>query len=245
MRLALRLLAEVKPGTGKFLESGAPTGLTGLYTHPSPRSTLLYLYSATLEKLKQFPDHSVYRQSAEALTKQRQKVIEQIKPAGYDEWLERAKNTIEEHPGAFQGSQSTLSILKSGTHTFVTSKSQGAQEEQEWDGEKMAPTLEGTRNEKEGAWNAKMMQRNTPETQETVEWEPEPPLTATQYDPLDEKRSPRLTQCRIDEAEQTIGAGLIEEVIQVAEGELKLADTLLESKVYASLLSLGLTSFTS
>lgn len=37
---------------------------------------------------------------------------------------------------------------------------------------------------------------------------------------------------RISDAEAQIGAGLIEEVIQVAEGELKLVDTMVESKVY-------------
>jgi NADH dehydrogenase (ubiquinone) 1 alpha subcomplex subunit 5 len=36
---------------------------------------------------------------------------------------------------------------------------------------------------------------------------------------------------RIHEIEQKIGAGLIEEVIQVAEGELKLLDTMEKSKV--------------
>lgn len=36
---------------------------------------------------------------------------------------------------------------------------------------------------------------------------------------------------RIAELENKIGAGLIEEVIQVAEGELKLVDTMIESKV--------------
>lgn len=39
---------------------------------------------------------------------------------------------------------------------------------------------------------------------------------------------------RISEAENQIGGGLIEEVIQVAEGELKLVDTMAESKVYVS-----------
>jgi NADH dehydrogenase (ubiquinone) 1 alpha subcomplex subunit 5 len=34
------------------------------------------------------------------------------------------------------------------------------------------------------------------------------------------------------DVENKIGAGLIEEVIQVAEGELKLADILLQAKVY-------------
>lgn len=36
---------------------------------------------------------------------------------------------------------------------------------------------------------------------------------------------------RISELEHKIGAGLIEEVIQVAEGELKLVDTMLQAKV--------------
>ena len=36
---------------------------------------------------------------------------------------------------------------------------------------------------------------------------------------------------RILDMENRIGAGLIEEVIQVAEGELKLVDTMLEAKV--------------
>ena len=37
---------------------------------------------------------------------------------------------------------------------------------------------------------------------------------------------------RVSEIENKIGAGLIEEVIQVAEGELKLVDVLAKSKVY-------------
>lgn len=35
--------------------------------------------------------------------------------------------------------------------------------------------------------------------------------------------------------ENKIGAGLIEEVIQVAEGELKLADVMLKSKAYVTI----------
>ncbi|KAG9622147.1 hypothetical protein KCU64_g20939, partial [Aureobasidium melanogenum] len=65
MRASSRLLAQAS----RFLTPGAPTGLTGVLTHAAPRSTLLYLYNSTLDKLKQFPEHSVYRQSTEALTK--------------------------------------------------------------------------------------------------------------------------------------------------------------------------------
>lgn len=35
---------------------------------------------------------------------------------------------------------------------------------------------------------------------------------------------------RISDLENNIGAGLIEEVIQVAEGELKLVDTMVQAK---------------
>ena len=40
-----------------------------------------------------------------------------------------------------------------------------------------------------------------------------------------------LTTIRIEGIEEQLGAGLIEEVVQVAEGELKLLDTMIEHKV--------------
>ena len=40
-----------------------------------------------------------------------------------------------------------------------------------------------------------------------------------------------LNMDRVGELENKIGAGLIEEVIQVAEGELKLATVMLQAKV--------------
>ena len=40
-----------------------------------------------------------------------------------------------------------------------------------------------------------------------------------------------VSYSRISEIEEKIGAGLLEEVIQVAEGELKLVDTMAEHKV--------------
>lgn len=40
-----------------------------------------------------------------------------------------------------------------------------------------------------------------------------------------------LTVCRIEELETKIGAGLIEEVIGVAEGEAKLVDVMVKAKV--------------
>lgn len=57
--------------------SGYPTGLTGLYQHPNPRPALISLYNHTLKVLNQkYPQQSVYRQSVEALTKNRLNVVE-------------------------------------------------------------------------------------------------------------------------------------------------------------------------
>ena len=41
----------------------------------------------------------------------------------------------------------------------------------------------------------------------------------------------RVVFCRITELESKIGAGLLEEVIQVAEGELRLVETMARHKV--------------
>lgn len=100
MRAAARLFAAI--GQGKYLEPGAPTGLTGLLTHPSPRSTLLYTYTATLDKLQQIPESSVYRQATEALTKHRLKIIEEAVPAGWAQWQETVQDKVHEDPTAFK-----------------------------------------------------------------------------------------------------------------------------------------------
>jgi NADH dehydrogenase (ubiquinone) 1 alpha subcomplex subunit 5 len=52
------------------------TGITGLHPHPQPRTHLLHLYNATLEAVKTIPEHAVYRQSIEALTKDRIRIVE-------------------------------------------------------------------------------------------------------------------------------------------------------------------------
>lgn len=56
--------------------SGNPTGLTGIYQHPNPRPALIALYNHTLTVLdNKFPKDSIYKQSVEALTKNRMKVV--------------------------------------------------------------------------------------------------------------------------------------------------------------------------
>lgn len=99
MRGTLRLFASVKPV--RYLQPGAPTGLTGLLTNPTPRSTLLYLYHKTLDKLADIPETSLYRQSVEAVTKHRLGLVQGVKPAGYDEWAAKTRAVIEQNPDEF------------------------------------------------------------------------------------------------------------------------------------------------
>lgn len=97
MRASRRLFAAVA-SNARYLEPNVPTGLTGISTHPSPRPALLYTYNVTLEKLKQLPASSVYRQSTEALTKHRMSIVEQVKPPGHAEWLARVQKQIAANP---------------------------------------------------------------------------------------------------------------------------------------------------
>ncbi|KNG51998.1 nadh-ubiquinone oxidoreductase kda subunit [Stemphylium lycopersici] len=218
MRAAFRLLASVKPG--QFLEAGTPTGLTGLLTHPSPRSSLLYHYNATLDKLKQIPESSVYRQSTEALTRHRLSIVEQSTPAGWKEWQEKIKLLISEDPTNFQtfetsGGQTVF--LPPQEDVDVRSKMA------EWDGEQVQSFPEGIRSSKERLPHAQKMKGD-------VDYTPERAVTNTKFEP-----EPQYTAEAISDLESRIGAGLIEEVIQVAEGEHKLVDSMIQAKVWEPL----------
>ena len=180
MRSTFRLLASVKPG--RYLEAGNPTGLTGLFTHPSPRSALVYLYSSTLDKLKAFPDSSVYRQSVESLTRHRLSIVEAIKPEGYDQWVEKARKQLADNPKAF-GTPKTGVGWNEGKNvesayngrTFVTSQLVPEDDDQvtEWDGE--------TEVTPEPSQAVPRAGTNQPDTNtKLVDWVPEPPLDASQ-----------------------------------------------------------------
>ncbi|KAL8968063.1 MAG: hypothetical protein Q9197_005078 [Variospora fuerteventurae] len=79
--------------------------------------------------------------------------------------------------------------------------------------------LEGTRTTEEKDPHMKKIRAALSKGEELQGWETEPPLEASQ----------------IAEIEDKIGGGLIEEVIQVAEGEHSLVDTILESKSWEDL----------
>ena len=88
--------------SSKYLTPGNPTGLTGVLTHPSPRTELIALYTLTLAKLGKFPSNSAYRNATEALTKYRLAQAESVKPAGWDEWKTKADSLLQKYPDLFR-----------------------------------------------------------------------------------------------------------------------------------------------
>ncbi|KAI4148205.1 MAG: hypothetical protein L6R39_002859, partial [Caloplaca ligustica] len=244
MRSTTRLLAAVKPD--RFLTSGNPTGLAGLLTHPAPRSQLLYVYSTTLSKLSELPAHSVYRQSTEAITKHRLSIIQNTKPPGYEEWAQRAQKRVKENPDVFGKDADINSVF---VQAVLMNEKEGANVE--WDGGKNQPVaLEGTRMDNERRVQLRRLERAADTGDDLKDWENEPPLEAWQYvystDIADIAATDNISKhCiermaltmdfRIAEIEDKIGGGLIEEVIQVAEGELKLVDTIREARSWEEL----------
>lgn len=170
MRAALRLLAQ----PARYLDAGTPTGLTGLFTHANPRSALLYTYNSTLDKLKKFPEHSVYRQSTEALTKHRLSVIESVKPEGLEQWQDRVERIVNAHPEAFK---------KIGNNVVYKSFAAEGMKTDEYDDEPIQkPQLEGIRTVAERAGQAEGFMRDVrAENARIPRIEPEPPLSAEQY----------------------------------------------------------------
>lgn len=180
MRAAARLFASVKPG--QFLESGTPTGLTGLLTHPSPRSALLYHYSSTLDKLKQIPESSVYRQSTEALTKHRLQAVQASKPKGWDEWQDKVKMQVGEDEGAYK-----IIDYASGRTIFLPPQQPVDERDRaaEWDGETGQAFPEGIRTAKERQPYVQKMKGDVDYTPErsisNTKLDPEPKYTAEAY----------------------------------------------------------------
>lgn len=182
MRTTTRLYATVKSAT-RYLEANTPTGLTGLSTHPTPRPTLLLTYNQTLEKLKQIPANSVYRQSCEALTKQRLAIVEETKPPGYDEWLGRVQKVIESNPDAYGKFRATGAFVQEQL-TFEGKST--------WDGKytRRDARKEGSNTQSEAEEKLNAMQRDIEKTDkeeaegvapQLIDLETEPPLTADQY----------------------------------------------------------------
>ncbi|RKF59256.1 NADH-ubiquinone oxidoreductase 29.9 kDa subunit, mitochondrial [Erysiphe neolycopersici] len=260
MRRTFRQLANAQPA--KYLEAGAPTGLTGLFTHVSPRSTLMYTYHSTLEALSKLPESSIYRQSTEALTKHRMEIVTSVEPAGLAEYSEKVKKIVKSNAWAFQDEDGDIQHVQRDSKSFIVMKPKNIRDDltEEWNGRKEEPLpLEGTRSEEERAKESnipdseivfKISKRieelegappGSPEADELTElWKKLPQtmenaINRKDDSPIKLEPEPQLTVEQIEEIENRIGAGLIEEVIQVAEGELKLVEIMLKAKVWEDL----------
>ena len=142
MRGAIRLFTAVKPV--RFIEPGMPTGIAGLKALHSPRSRLLYLYNATLEKLQQVPSSSLYRQSVENHTKHRMAIVESVVPEGWNEWNDEAIAFLKKNRDQISTSQSFVTlesghrfaVYERGGKPFLVQETVvGDPDAQEWDGD--------------------------------------------------------------------------------------------------------------
>ena len=162
MRLSRSLLAQLTSASARtperFLTPGQPTGLTGLLTHPFPRSTLIYLYQSTLKSLATIPASSAYKTATTNLTNHRLKIVEAVQPAGYVEWRAKAQAVLDENkdavgtevfkygeyaPEAFEARRFAQTGLK---------KDRGPYSRQDqWDGRAVGDAIESMRSEEERA----------------------------------------------------------------------------------------------
>ncbi|KAK8198106.1 NADH-ubiquinone oxidoreductase-like protein [Phyllosticta capitalensis] len=280
MRPASRLLAAVS-SAGRALQPNAPTGLTGLRTHPAPRSALIYLYNATLDKLKRLPESSVYRQSSEALTRHRLSAVEGTANYQLKEWAERMREQVEQNEQTANRLGVEVKYLSDG-RWFLHMEPVGVMEEDP-DAERLPENQEipearrgqkiieqitaiahaefrrGTELKKTEGFSTQTLESDAELTQlrerraelekdydnymtELRNWKPTDPsgLEGLWDPPKDAKHikfepEPSLTHEQVSEIENKIGAGLIEEVIQVAAGELELVDVMAESQAWEEL----------
>jgi len=184
MKATTRLFAVVTK-KGNYLNAYTPTGLTGVMTHPAPRPHLMYLYNTTLDKLKQLPESSVYRQSTEALTKHRLQIVESQIPDGLEEWRQRVQKQIDENPQLF-GPMGHAFKDKAGGKGYVISRRLPTKDEgtEEWDGDRAVERGEGPRAPEERLSQAIDLGNNRPLSdfqKSDVELEDEPALSAEQY----------------------------------------------------------------
>lgn len=183
MKATTRLFAVVTK-KGNYLNAYTPTGLTGVVTHPAPRPHLMYMYNNTLDKLKQLPESSVYRQSVEALTRHRLAIVESQVPAGLEEWRTRVQAQIDANPQVF-GPMGHAYKDKIGGKGYVISRRLENLDDrvEEWDGDRTVQRGEGPRAPEERLSQNLDLGNNRPLSdfqRSDVELEDEPPLSVEQ-----------------------------------------------------------------
>ena len=144
-------------------------------------------------------------------------IIEDAKPAGLEEWQQRVGELVEKHPDALR----KVKVLNGEGYNVVFMEQKP---DQSWRTEddflnspyKQKANLEGPRDEEDVAGRGPELARDrVAEEASRVHIESEPSLSVEQ----------------VQDVEKRIGAGLIEEVIEVAEGEKRCVEVMWEGKV--------------
>ncbi|BGP12391.1 hypothetical protein JCM10213_002004 [Rhodosporidiobolus nylandii] len=76
------------------LRTKLSTGITGIAVEQQPFPSLIHTYNSTLALLQQIPTSAVYRQSVEAITRERLAVVNQLGGEGSEEQVEAVENKI-------------------------------------------------------------------------------------------------------------------------------------------------------
>ncbi|BGP36392.1 hypothetical protein JCM10450v2_000292 [Rhodotorula kratochvilovae] len=76
------------------LRTKLSTGITGIAVHPEPLSALVDSYKSTLAVLEKIPASAVYRQSAEAITRERLDVVQRLGHDGSEGSIEQVEQAI-------------------------------------------------------------------------------------------------------------------------------------------------------
>ncbi|KAI5788297.1 hypothetical protein EDC01DRAFT_659472 [Geopyxis carbonaria] len=215
MRPSLRLLTARAPFT--------PTGLTGVLTHPQPKPTLMAICNQTLSVLSTLPPHSVYRQSAESITKSRLAAISSIAPSSIP---------APDLPHLAVVFRRILAEL--ATSPSETKKLWAQAQLQHW-----------TRVPPPAAAAPEILPNQTIDQASSVtsqaDFTPETPAMGTvsreavDEDQIEVPLELDMTAEEVSEAEGKIGEGLIEEVIEQAWAELRCAEAMKESAVWEPL----------
>ncbi|RPA90875.1 hypothetical protein L873DRAFT_1820353 [Choiromyces venosus 120613-1] len=214
-----RLFAQV--GTQR-LAPFSTTGITGVLTHPNPRPALIAVYNHTLSLLSRLPQHSVYRQSTENLTKQRLAIVESVKPEGWEEYQAALKS--EREANGIQGPKDTEFELKVVGKQFLLMANAVTTD---------SPVIQAFLDKEVGRWGL------SPEVDTSDAYARDVDTPVEQKGPSPEvlflPEEPPLFAEQVIELEEKIGAGLLEEVLEQGWNELNLVKEMKEAKVWETL----------
>ncbi|CUS07284.1 unnamed protein product [Tuber aestivum] len=215
----LRLFAQV--GTQR-LAPFSTTGIAGILTHPNPRPALIAVYNHTLSLLSRLPQHSVYRQSTENLTKQRLAIVDSVKPEGWAEY-QAALNSQREANG-IQGTKDTEFELKVVGKQFLEMVNRVTTD---------SPVMQAFLDKEMGRWGLSPAVDTSDAYARDVDVRVEQKGPSPEVPLLPEE--PPLYAEQVTELEEKIGAGLIEEVLEQGWNELNLVKEIEEAKAWESL----------